>query len=128
MAKTKAEELRHIQLKKKMLDEYRDILQEHAAKVACFCIENDIELEEGVELALEILGSYGRILLEEGIYDQAAVDYKSGIDKFCSVGKKRLCAYDHVKPVACVLRLHCRVNLAFGCRGAGARQQGRFYP
>ncbi len=81
MKKTKAEELRHIQLKKKMLDDYKNIMQEHAASVACFCIANDIELEEGVELAFEILGEYGRVLLEDGIYFRAEREYKAGIEQ-----------------------------------------------
>lgn len=81
MAKTETEELRHIQLKKKMLDDYKDILQKHAAAVATFAVANDIELEEAVECALEILGYYGKCLLQDGIYDQMIELYNKGIEK-----------------------------------------------
>ena len=64
------DDLKKMRLKRQMVENYSDLLQEHAAAVGAFCVTHDIELEDGVELALEIMGEYGRILLETGVFDK----------------------------------------------------------
>lgn len=59
------------ELKLRMFNQGKDTFDDHAAAVAAFCVMNDLSLEKGYELAIEILGDELTILLKNGTYDEA---------------------------------------------------------
>lgn len=65
------------ELKERFLSLNRKEVETHAGAVAAFCVCNNIELEKGVEIAIDILGDQLKELLISGAYQRGKVFYRT---------------------------------------------------
>lgn len=70
-----------IRLKLKLYREQKDILQKHAAAILAFCVANDIEIAEGLELANDIFAALANHLISKGVYAEVKEEYKKDLRK-----------------------------------------------
>ena len=71
------EDFKRVQLKSKMIDKHQEEIRKFAAAVAQFAIFNDMELDEALDIATEIVAVALRQTLDNGQYDQFQFEYKT---------------------------------------------------
>lgn len=70
------EDNKFLKLRLKLYKEQKAMLQKHVAAIAAFCVANDIEIAEGLELSNDIFAILANSLIRKGVYAKAKADYK----------------------------------------------------
>lgn len=80
---------KQVRLRIKLYKEQKDMLQKHAAAILAFCVANDIDAAEGLELSNDIFAILTNQLIEKGVYAQAKADYKKDLEMVERMLKRR---------------------------------------
>lgn len=71
---------RHAELKREFYEKNKGIVANHGAAIMTFCVMNDIDISEGLEIANEIFALIATDIIKGGIYDKVKEDYKEELD------------------------------------------------
>lgn len=71
---------KQVRLRIKLYKEQKNLMQNHVAAIAAFCVANGIELAEGLELSNELFAILANQLIKRGTYDKVKRDYQKDLE------------------------------------------------